>query len=248
MSIASRVFRIIWRVIKLGFTLLVAAVCLFLLWRVFSRGTPSDVELITPNDKIYKAYLEAEDGELEYFTQDRLSLTTDGKFGIPECIFIPDANQIQLVLRYNNSTIRALTEDYALEVVPDRSEELFEISLLLQTDLTPDVQIDNAGDVESAVAYTRCQGKVVMEDTKNLYNFRRVVFDLDECGIDLDELIDSGILLAIYADIYYVEDVNYDETPYGTLFLYDYKRENHDEEISRKEEKLIREYGEGKNN
>ena len=247
MSIASRVFRIIWRVIKLGFTLLVAAVCLFLLWRVFSRGTPSDVELITPNDKIYKAYLEAEDGELEYFTQDRLSLTTDGKFGIPECIFIPDANQIQLVLRYNNSTIRALAEDYALAEVPDRSEELFEVSLLIQTDLTPDVQTDNAGDVESAVAYTRCQGKVVMEDTKNLYNFRRIVFDLDDCGIDLDELMEDDILLAIYADVYYAEDVDYDKTPYGTLFLYDYLREDHVKEISGKEEKLIKEFGENRN-
>ena len=247
MSIASRVFRIIWRIIKLGFTLLVAGICIFLLWRVFSRGTPSDMELITPNDKIYNAYLKAEDGELEYFTQDRLSLTTDGKFGIPECIFIPDANQIQLVLRYNNSTIRALAEDYALAEVPDRSEELFEVSLLIQTDLTPDVQIDNAGDVESAVAYTRCQGKVVMEDTKNLYNFRRIVFDLDDCGIDLDELMEDDILLAIYADVYYAEDVDYDKTPYGTLFLYDYLREDHVKEISGKEEKLIKEFGENRN-
>ena len=247
MSIASRVFRIIWRIIKLGFTLLVAGICIFLLWRVFSRGTPSDMELITPNDKIYKAYLEAEDGELEYFTQDRLSLTTDGKFGIPECIFIPDANQIQLVFRYNNSTIRALAEDYALAEVPDRSEELFEVSLLIQTDLTPDVQIDNAGDVESAVAYTRCQGKVVMEDTKNLYNFRRIVFDLDDCGIDLDELMEDDILLAIYADVYYAEDVDYDKTPYGTLFLYDYLREDHVKEISGKEEKLIKEFGKSGN-
>ena len=247
MSIASRVFRIIWRIIKLGFTLLVAGICIFLLWRVFSRGTPSDMELITPNDKIYNAYLKAEDGELEYFTQDRLSLTTDGKFGIPECIFIPDANQIQLVFRYNNSTIRALAEDYALAEVPDRSEELFEVSLLIQTDLTPDVQIDNAGDVESAVAYTRCQGKVVMEDTKNLYNFRRIVFDLDDCGIDLDELMEDDILLAIYADVYYAEDVDYDKTPYGTLFLYDYLREDHVKEISGKEEKLIKEFGENRN-
>ena len=248
MSIVSRSFKIIWRIIKLAFTLLVAFVCIFLLWRVFSRGTPKDLELITPNDKIYEAYTRAEDGELEYFTQDRLTLTTDGKFGIPNCIFIPEANQIQLVLRYNNSTIRALAEDYSLDAVPARTDELFDVTLLLQTDLTPDDQDDNAGNVEGAVEYTRCHGKVVMEDTKNLYNFRRIVFDLDECGLDLEALMDEGLLLAIYADVYYIEDVDYDETPYGTLFLYDYKRENHDEEISRKEEKLIREYGKGEIN
>lgn len=245
MSIVSRSFKILWRLIKLAATLLVVFVCVFLLWRVFSRGIPADMKVLSVNENTYEAYAENQN-KLEYFRQDRLTITSDGKFGAPDCIFIPDANQIQLVIRYNNSTIRALAEDYALSPVPAREDELFDVTLLLQTDLTPDNDEDNGGNIPEAVAYTRCHGKVVMEDTKNLYNFRRIVFDLDDCGLDMKELMENGTLLAIYADFYYVNDIDYDDTPYGTLFLYDYMRENHDEDISSKDEKALAAFGESK--
>lgn len=241
MSIVSRSLKIFWRVLKFAATALVAFVCIFLLWRVFSRGTPKELELLSVNEKICQAYVE-NGGELEYFRQEHLTLTSDGLFGVTDCIFIPDANQIQIVVRYNNSTLRALTEKYGLEAVPDREKNIFDVTLLLQTDLTPDDDTDNGGNIREAVEYTRCHGELYLSEEKNLYNFRRIVFDLDECGLDIKELMADGTLLAIYADFYYVEDIDYEATPYGTLFLYDYVAENSFEEISDKEAKAVEKF------
>lgn len=242
MSIVSRALKIFWRLIKLAATALVAFVCIFLLWRVFSRGIPADMKVLSANEKVYGAYVENGE-ELEYFRQEHLTLTSDGLFGAPDCIFIPEANQIQLVVRYNNSTLRALQTEYGLEEAPDRTENVFDVSLLIQTDLTPEDDTDNGGNIPEAVEYTRCNGTLTLSDEKNLYNFRRFVFDLDDCDIDMKELMEDGTLLAIYLDFYYVEDVNYDETPYGTLFLYDYLAENDFENISGKNERVLKKFG-----
>ena len=72
-------------------------------------------------------------------------------------------------------------------------------------------------------------------EEKSLYNYRKFVFDLDECGEDLAALLESGELLAVYADIYYVEDMNLDAEAYGTLCLYDYKTKTEDVELSKRE-------------
>ena len=243
MSIVSRSLKIFWRLLKFAAAALVAFVCIFILWRVFSRGTPKELELLSVNEKICSVY-EENSGELEYFRQEHLTLTSDGLFGVTDCIFLPDANQIQIVVRYNNSTLRALTEKYQLESAPDREENVFDVTLLLQTDLTPDDDADNGGNIPEAVEYTRCHGELYLSEGKNLYNFRRFVFDLDECGLDMQELMADGTLLAIYADFYYVEDIDYEATPYGTLFLYDYLAENDFEEISAKEKRAIEKFGE----
>ena len=243
MSIVSRSLKIFWRLLKFAAAALVAFVCIFILWRVFSRGTPKELELLSVNEKICSVY-EENSGELEYFRQEHLTLTSDGLFGVTDCIFLPDANQIQIVVRYNNSTLRALTEKYGLESAPDREENVFDVTLLLQTDLTPEDDTDNGGNIPEAVEYTRCHGELYLSEGKNLYNFRRFVFDLDECGLDMQELMADGTLLAIYADFYYVEDIDYEATPYGTLFLYDYLAENDFEEISAKEKRAIEKFGE----
>ena len=244
MSIASRSFKIIWRVIKLLGTLLVAFVCIFLLWRMFSRGASDDMELISVDSQLYEAY-EENGKNVEFFRQDKLSITSDGFFADPDCIFIPETNQIQIIIRYNNSTLRALAENekYALDSVPDRNSNVFDVTLLVQTDLTPDDDTDNTGKNPETVKYTRCHGTLVKSEQKNLYNFRRYVFDLDDCGIDMKEMMKSGDLLAIYCDFYYVNDINYEERPYSTLFIYDYKRDNKWDEISKEEAKLFEEFG-----
>lgn len=245
MSIASKSFKITWKLIKLFGTAVVLFVCIFLLWRVFSRGTPKNLETLTVNEDIRTAYTENQNS-LNIFTQEHLTLTSDGLFGVPQCLFIPEANQIQIIVRYNNSTLRALADDekYKLESVPKRTDNVFDVTLLLQTDLTPDNSTDNGGNIPEAVEYTRCHGTLCLSGEKNLYNFRKYVFDLDSCGIDLGELMDSGLLLAIYADFYYVEDVNYDEKPYGTLFLYDYLAENLPYKLTAKDKKAINAFGE----
>lgn len=226
MSRVSRVFRVFWRIVKVLFALLIFFVIFFLVWRVFSSTKPpKSVAELTVNDKVYEAYL-AEGEDLRIWRQKQNTLTrgekNSGYFGAADCVFIPGANQVQLLARYNNSTIRALAEDYGLDTVPSREEELYDITLVLALDLTPDVTEDNAGNDPSSVRFVRLHAVSSEADMKNMYNYRRLVFDLDEAGLSLESLRESGELLAVYADFYYNQDVHYEETPYGALCLYDY--------------------------
>lgn len=225
MSRVGRALRWSGRIIKTLFFCLVFGVIGILLWRMLSSSDPDSIKTVTPNPKLATAYEQAGE-ELPLFRQEQRSVTSGehnyGYFSVTDAVFIPDANQIQIVLRYNNSTLRSLCEDKGLSEVPSREEELFDVTLSVATDLTPDVESDNLGNDEGSVAFTRIHPSSVSSDTKNLYNYRRLVFDLDTAGLSLSELLDEKLLLAVYADIYYVGDKNYEEPAYGTLCLYDY--------------------------
>ena len=129
-------------------------------------------------------------------------------------------------MRYNNSTLRATAEDYGLDEAPSRDDDVYDVTLLLAIDLTPEDTEDNLGNDEAGVEFIRCHGRITLSDKKNMYNYRKMVFDLSDADVDISSLMDEGLLLAIYADFYYAEDVDYDEVPYGTLCLYDYKSVN----------------------
>lgn len=229
MSRVSRGFRIFWRLIKVLFALLIFSVIFFLVWRVFSSTKiPESVAGLTINDDLRAAY-EKEGKDLRLWRQTQDTLTrgenNSGYFGTADCVFIPGANQVQLLVRYNNSTIRALAEDYQLQTVPGREEELYDVTLLLALDLTPENSEDNAGNDPSSVRFVRLHAVSSKAGTKNMYNYRRLVFDLDDAGLSLEDLRNEGLLLAVYADFYYNQDVDYEKTPYGTLCLYDYLAE-----------------------
>ena len=246
MSRASRSIRITGRVIKYLFFTLVFAVIALLLWRVFSSGDPKEMKRITPNEKLCAAYEEKGD-ELTMFRQEQKSITSGkdnyGYFSVTQCVFIPDANQIQIVVRYNNSTLRALAEDFGLPEAPARDAELFDISLTVAVDKTPDVTEDNAGNDQGSDAFTRIHPTSIEAGEKNLYNYRRLVFDLDSQGLSLDALLQDDLLLAVYADIYYNQAIHYDEYAYGTLCLYDYVSEKIEVELSSADRKALEAYG-----
>ena len=247
MSRASRGIRITGRVIKYLFFTLVFAVIILLLWRIFSSGDPKEMKRLTPNDKLCAAYEEKGD-ELTIFRQEQKSITSGkdnyGYFSVTQCVFIPDANQIQIVVRYNNSTLRALAEDFGLPEAPARDAELFDISLTVAVDKTPDVTEDNAGNDTQSVAFTRIHPTTVEAGEKNLYNYRRLVFDLDSEGLSLHSLLQENLLLAVYADIYYNQAINYEEHAYGTLCLYDYVSEKIEVNLTSADRKALESYGE----
>ena len=248
MSRASKGFRIAGNLIKFAAAALVAGVTILLLWRIYTSGTPAELKAMTPNEGLASAY-EVYGSDLYMFKQDHKSVTTAernyGYFGITDYYIIPEANQVQLVFRYNNSTIRSLAEDYSLSEIPKTDEKLFDVSLVIQTDLTPDNDKDNAGNVEGAVEYTRLMPVSETRQQTNLYNYFRYVFDFNEIGLDLSDMLESGELLAMYTDIYYNEDINYDELPYGTLFIYDYKTDIVKEKLTSRDKRAIEEYIKG---
>ena len=214
-----RTQRIVGRVVKLTLTLFVFAVTAILLWRVFfSANIPDSLSTVSVNDATRNAYSEhGNDLILQY--QEQKSLTygkqNAGYFGVAEYFFIPQADQVQVILRYNNSTLKHLAQDYGLTEIPDKAGEHFDVTLLHVTDLTPDNEADNADP--NALKSVRYQPTEVKRDTTSLYTYYRLVFD----GVHIDEQSISHVFL----DIYYVNDLDYEKEPYGTLLLYDHLHE-----------------------
>ena len=251
MSRVSRGFRITGKIIKLIFFMMVFSVCGILLWRIFSSGDPASMKALTPNDRLLGAY-ELYGDDMRLIRQEQRTITSAesnyGYFSVTECVFLPESNQVQIVVRYNSSTIRSLQEDFSLAELPDRSEELFDVTLVCATDLTPDVSEDNYGNDSESVKMTRIHPveSLTASDTKNLYNYRRFVFDLEGSGIDLSSMTEDDLLLAVYCDIYYNGHIRYDEPAYGTLCLYDFESEIKEGRLHHRDEKALKAYAEGR--
>lgn len=229
MSRVTRAFRITGKLIKFLIGVLIFTVIALIIWRVVSSNNPKDMKRLIPNEKLISAYEEKGD-DLRIFKQDQRSVTSGthnyGYFAVTDYAFIPDANQIQLLFRYNNSTITATAEDYGLEETPARSDNIYDVTLLFAIDITPENKDDNLETDEDSVRFVRVHASDCESGEKKLYNFRRFVFDLETAELDLNYLLDEELLIAVYTDVYYIGDLDYEETPYGTLCLYDYLEKN----------------------
>lgn len=210
-----RTARIVGTVIKLTAVLLIFSVCGVLIFRICSSGDPESVSVLTPNDALCAAYEENGGAlTLRYQYQSTITLgeSNAGYFSVTQYVFIPEARQVQLVFRYNNSTIQHLARDYGLDSVPSKDETLFDVTLVRTTDLTPEDREDNL-DPET-LARTRYRPSTVYttRDTSPLYTYYRYVFE----DVELEEHT-----LGVFADVYYVGDIDYEKAAYGTLCLYD---------------------------
>lgn len=223
---------------------LILTICILLLWRVFSTGIPKEVKDLEPNDKLIAAYSEHGE-ELYVFEQGYDEITraerNAGYFGVAEAQFIPDANQAQIIFRYNNSTVSAVAEDYSLESVPSREDKLFDVTLVVYIDLTPEIEDDNYSTDSDAVKAVRIQPTSAKRAQSTLYNFYRYVFDFENADepLDLGKLLEEGSIIAIHSQFYYNGDLEYEEMPYGALCLYDMRRENNTVKFSSSEKKTL---------
>ena len=203
---------LVGKIIKYSLIAFVIAINALVIWRVFfSANIPKKLDALQANEAICAAYAaHGEDLTLQY--QDQYSVNYDkdreGYFGVPTYVFIPEANQVQLVFRYNNSTLRKLARDYGLEAIPDKNDALFDVTLLHVTDLTPADSTDNVQEK------LRIQPTTAERETTLLYTYYRYVFD----GVTVDEAAASSI----FVDVYYNGDLNYEQAPYGTLRLYNH--------------------------
>ena len=244
MSRAWVILKRIGRVLKFLLFCVILTVCILLLWRVFSTGIPKEIEHLEPTAALRSAY--AQQGEKLYvFEQGYDEITraerNAGYFGVAEALFIPDANQAQIVFRYNNSTIKAVAEDYSLPSIPDRETELFDVTLVVYVDLTPDNEEDNYSTGSDTVKAIRIKPTSGKRADSTLYNFYRYVFDFGsaEEPVDLKALLEEGSIIAIHSQIYYKDDLDYEKTPYGALCLYDLRRDNNAVKFSSQEKKAL---------
>ena len=227
--------RVFGRVVKWSISLLLCLVCGIILWRVFSSGDPKQIKYLMGNDALYEAYEKSGNNlVLQYQMQDTITLApyNRGYFSVTQYVFIPEAKQVQLVFRYNNSTLKHLAADYELGAIPDKSEDLFDVTLVTTTDLTPDNREDNADTAQ--LMMERYYPTDFERTETSLYTYYRFVFDNVEIKPDM---------LYVFADIYYMGDLNYEERPYGTLCLYDDASEWVSYKLSRVERKMLAKRG-----
>jgi hypothetical protein len=217
---------ILGHVVRFLFVLLLIGMITVLLWRVvFSQDPPDGFDQISGNDVLREAL--HTNGKITVLTQDQVKYTEGADnyayFNLDYCYFFKEADQVQLLLFYNNSTLEHLAEDRGLAAVPPRGEEIFSLKMTQYLDVTPEDHA-KAGEndiltEERVLAPSRCE-----ITTNSLYTFLRYTFD----GVDLD-----ADTVVIYLDMCY-EGENY-----GTLRLYHRESESRERLLSGKEQDIV---------
>ncbi len=186
-----------------------------ILWRVFfSANMPKNIDALTPNASLREAYA-AHGDEISLLYQDQASITRAeknyGYFSVPECVFIPEANQVQVVFRYNNGTLTDLARDYGMAKAPDKSGEYFDVTLVRTRDLTPENADDNDDPATLEKERFWCDPTLTVRETTSLYTYYRYTFT----GVSVED-----VTAGVFVDIYYNADIDYHAEAYGTLCVY----------------------------
>ena len=230
----ARAPRIVRRIFRFFLFALILGVNGIIFWRFCSAGNPKKVKYIQPNEVLASAYVAA-DGNLTDFRQVQATITRGAKnagyFSVVQCVFFPDAGQVQLVFRYNKSTLRHLQEDKGLDTLPKKSGTHFVVSLLRTTDLTPKDKQDNNDPATLAETRYYASSDPAREET-SLYTYFRYTFD----GVWLEEDTDG-----VFVDVFWIGDLAQEDPPaYGTLCLWDSESENIPVKLSSSERKAIK--------
>ena len=225
------VFDVVKLFFRALFTLLILAVFVVLFWRMSSSRVPRELKVLSPNETLAAAY-ELYGDDLTKLTQEQNTITRTednyGYFTVSDAVFIPQAEQLQLLVRYNDSTLAALKEDYSLDFLPENDKDWYDVSVVLAIDKTPENEKDNLSNDKESVELRRVKATAVAAATHSgRHSYRKLIFD----GIAINET-----LLAVYADFYYLGDIAYleegfdvyEDKAYGTLCLYAYTEAEND--------------------
>ena len=222
------------RVLKIIFSVIVYSIIAFLVLRVCTDGNePADVESIIVTKDLAEIYQKSGKLDCIYQKYDEYTMGEKnyGYFGVTDTVIFPEADQIQIVFRYNNSTLEHLPEDYPelCPQVPSRDTVLYGVSLVKVIDTTPDTEEDN--EAEGVLIKERYfpESDLTTSDKTTLHNYFRYVFK----NVDVSDAVE------IYIDIYYIEATDYDESPYGSIRIYVNDRYNHVYSLSLKEKRAL---------
>lgn len=223
----SKAFKIVGNIIKYSFYFVILAINLIMLWRIFFSGDPAEIKPLIANEKLVSVYRE-QGSDLVLKTQKQKALAQSGRFSVTDCVFIPEAEQIQITVRYNNSTLRRVKEDFELKEVPDRKSEIFDVTVVKTTDLTPEDDEDNLDRdrLKEERFYPTSEAKT---EYTRLYTYKKFVFD----NIVLDDAV------GLFVDIYYNGDMDYFDSPYDVLCIYDANMDMEDRALSRADKRAL---------
>lgn len=219
----AKIFKIIGQLLKFGFYAIIIGINAILLLRIFTSGDPKLMETLMVNDRTAAAYAEAGEGMAVSYQKQEL-LDDEGLFAQSNLRYIPSVSQLQVTARYNNSTLRAAAETFALAEVPARSEDVFDVTLVKVIAATEEEQAQAdrdaltadviGGDADAPTDLPRKEVRyypsAALADEKTVYNYRRLIFD------DVD-LSDAS---ACYLEFYYKGAVDYDAEPYSEILVW----------------------------
>lgn len=214
-------WRILGKVIKYSFIALIVFINAFLLWRVlFSTNEPGAIKTVAGNTSLAAAWEQyGGDGFAKYQAeQDNIATDEDwhdqfelaegevkknefAQFFLTDVVFFPRANQTQIVLRYNKSLLPHLAEDFGLDTVPGKKDDLFDVTLVVYYK-------NEDGDTKK----TRIGANLAEMDTTSLYTFRQYYFE---------SMPEFSSITKMQVEIYYKGDVDYTAKPYSVIEIYD---------------------------
>lgn len=210
----SKRAKIIKKVLRVVGWVVFSAVIGVLFWRMCSTANdPKSVSTLMVNEKLANIYsVQGDSMEIYYQNLDNFTRGDKnyGYFAATQWVIIPDAQQVQVVFRYNISTLEYLAEDFSEDFpnVPDRNADLFDVTLVKVIDLTPDDTEDN--DIEKNLKIERYHASSSVKDQTSRHNYERFLF----------ENIDCEDALEVYVNIYYKGDLDYDNDAYGIIMIY----------------------------
>lgn len=173
---------------------LVALACIALLWRVFFAGSEITLDEFIPTKATAAAY--SENGSLKIITNEVVEeISEGGYFSAYGFFYSPETKELQVTVRYNNSTLDRLKDiDFFLYTV-DTSGEPF--------DAEKESVVDAEGNViELYQGYPKSETiapltEYTQTDEILFYNYEKLVFP----GVEIDEHTNVIISLCSAGDM-----------------------------------------------
>jgi hypothetical protein len=183
----------------------------FMTLRVLTSGDTKIAKSFLWTEKAKNSYLKAPDKFMVYSIDVPIDYTDDGYFRASNVRYAESETdgfaQLQVTVRWNNSTIEYLKEDFSLTEPPAGEPFIFTLT-------------DDKGNV-----YTVYD---MLTDTKPLYNYRRLAFDVT--GFKDAEFF--------YINIYYTAMYDAeasDSSAYGTMVIYRQSRVLYEYDLKKSE-------------
>ena len=196
-------WRTLKRLLKVLFLLLILFVYAILFFRLCSGSPPKSLTRLIWTESMLTAYAQAGEDFIVYSQEPAEHIAQDGYFGVYDIRYIPATEELQLTIRYNNSSTEKLEEELTeketearraaietrlREENPDMSGS--ELSSLVEAELTSELEEnpiviqlseqpflfilrDNYGRVYTSYSY--------ISDEKTVYQYLRLSFE----GVDL---------------------------------------------------------------
>lgn len=163
--------KIVGRILKYTALLLVFGIIALLLGRIIlAEYYPKSMKELAITDSI-RARVQ-EDGSLTVHTQDLRASYDNPNFALfmaNHLYYIPELGELQITLRYNNSTLREMQAHFGLKEVPEASLDLFSFSVVDHTAVD-----ENGKEVEDGG--NRVYPSSISTESKFMYQYIKLTF------------------------------------------------------------------------